>query len=278
MLQPQGIRMAARRSKYLFDNEAAEAGQRFGALSDLFDPVTFRHFERLGVRAGWRCWEVGAGGPTVANWVADHVGPDGYVLATDINTNWINRDVNPAVEVKEHDITIDPLPGGEFDVVHARLVLSHLPARATALEQMIKALRPGGWILIEDFDSVMPLSCIDPQRPEHHRVNQVHAAMRELLRRRGADLEYTRTLPRVLRQAGLHRVGADAFFAIADPAANTLGIANVIQVRDALIENALVTPSEIDAHLQAMTEGTVDVGTMPLISTWGRRATDDTAR
>jgi len=39
-----------------------------------------------------------------------------------------------------------------------------------------------------------------------------------------------------------------------------------------------VKRSEVDAHLQAMTDGTVDVGTMPLISTWGQRAPDDTAR
>ncbi len=81
-----------------------------------------------------------------------------------------------------------------------------------------------------------------------------------------------------MRESGLRRVGADAFFAIAVPAANELGIANVAQVRDALAGRGLVTPSEVDAHLQAVTDGTVDVGTMPLISTWGQRVSDEAAR
>jgi hypothetical protein len=49
---------------YLLDNRATEAEGRFAALSALFDPVTFRHVDALGVAPGWRCWEVGAGGAT----------------------------------------------------------------------------------------------------------------------------------------------------------------------------------------------------------------------
>jgi hypothetical protein len=41
--------------RYLLDNQQPEAGDRFDALSALFDPVTFRHIERLGIGPGWRC-------------------------------------------------------------------------------------------------------------------------------------------------------------------------------------------------------------------------------
>lgn len=50
---------------YLLDNRRAEAGTRFAAFAELFDPVTFRHVDALGVGAGMRCWEVGAGGASV---------------------------------------------------------------------------------------------------------------------------------------------------------------------------------------------------------------------
>jgi len=76
-------------SGYLFDNEALEAEDRFGALASLFDPVSFRHFERLGVAEGWRCLEVGAGGGSVATWLATRVGESGHVLATDIDVRWL---------------------------------------------------------------------------------------------------------------------------------------------------------------------------------------------
>ena len=256
---------------YVFDNAASEAGQRFDALSTLFDPTTFRHIEALGVSDGWRCWEVGAGGPTVANWLADRAGPDGYVLATDINTRWADDHVRPTVEVRTHDVTAGPVPGEQFDLVHARLVLSHLPARDEALRRMAAALKPGGWLLVEDFDEIVPLNCIDPDQPEHRRANDLHAAVRALLTRRGSDLTYARKLPRLLRALGLDQVGADAYFTVALPAAGMLSSANITQVRDVLISEGFATDETIDAHLNAIADGGIDLGTAPLISAWGQR-------
>ena len=256
-------------SGYAFADE--DARQRLNALSALFDPVTFRHVEALGIQQGWRCWEVGAGGPTVANWLAHRVGADGHVLATDIDTGSITDYVDDAVEVQRHDVTLDDLPGRQFHLVHARHVLSHLPARADAMTRMITALRPGGWVLIEDYDQVLPLVCIDADRPEDQRANKVHAGVRVLLSEHGMDLEYARSLPRAFRAAGLRNVGADAFFTVTVPAGNMLGIANVKQMRDALIARQLATQDEVDAHLHAMAEGTVNIGTLPLISVWGQR-------
>src|SRR5919205_3108744 len=74
---------------YLLDNRQAQAGQRFDALSELFDASTFRHLSAVGLETGWQVWEVGAGGPTVATWLADQVAPCGHVLATDIDTAWL---------------------------------------------------------------------------------------------------------------------------------------------------------------------------------------------
>ncbi len=80
---------------YLLDNRQPEAGRRFEALAELFDPVTFRHLAGVGVSAGWACWEVGAGGVSVPAWLAEQVGPSGRVLATDIAV-WISRSHSPA--------------------------------------------------------------------------------------------------------------------------------------------------------------------------------------
>ena len=77
--------------EYLLDNARREAGARFGALAELFDTVTFRHISMLGIGPGWRCWEVGAGGPSVPAWLSDRVGPDGEVLATDLDPRCIAR-------------------------------------------------------------------------------------------------------------------------------------------------------------------------------------------
>src|SRR4051794_14202555 len=117
--------------RYLLDNAQPEAGARFGALAELFDPSTFRHLDALGIEPGMRCWEVGAGGPTVPSWLAARVGADGHVLATDLDVSWLPA--GAGFEVRRHDVGTEPPPGGSFDLVHARLLLVHVPRRAEAL-------------------------------------------------------------------------------------------------------------------------------------------------
>ncbi|MFJ5925056.1 methyltransferase domain-containing protein [Kitasatospora sp. NPDC092948] len=256
---------------YLLDNARAEAGERFVRLAELFDGVTRGHFDRLGVGAGSRCWEVGAGGASIPEALAAAVGPTGYVLATDINPSWLKE--ADGYEVRRHDVAADPPPEpGTFDLVHARLVLVHVPDRARALATMVAALRPGGWLLIEDADTALqPLACLDDSGPAQRRANRLRDAVRELLARRGADLRYGRTLPRVLREAGLVDVAAAGAFPIGGPACNHLEAATVRHVRDELLAAGLTDAAEIDAHLAAIDAGELDLTLAPLISAWGRR-------
>ena len=264
--------MSSSESGYLLDNRASDAGQRFDSLSALFNPVTFRHLDALGVAAGWRCWEVGVGGPSLPEWLSSRVGSSGHVLATDIDVTWTEHVAGGNVEIRQHDVAADEAPEGDFDLVHARLVLIHVPQRAVALERMVGALRPGGWLVIEDFDpTVQPLACIDVVGPEQELANKIRAGFRALLAQRGADLEFGRRLPRLLRDAGLVDVAADAFMPVALPAGSELETANVKQVREGLIAGGYVTAEEIDTHLRAVDAGRLDVTTPPLVSAWGRR-------
>jgi precorrin-6B methylase 2 len=43
----------------------------------------------LGLGAGWRCWEIGAGGGSIVRWMAAEVGESGSVLGTDLNLDWM---------------------------------------------------------------------------------------------------------------------------------------------------------------------------------------------
>jgi len=261
----------ARDEGYLLDNQQAEAGQRFDALAELFDPVTFRHLSGVGLGAGWRCWEVGAGGPSVPTWLAEQVGPRGRVVASDIDTAWMPRPAG-AFEVLTHDVGADePLPG-PFDLVHARLALVHVPQRARALASMVSALRPGGWLVVEDADpALQPLICPDEYGPAQRLANQLRAGFRELLAQRGVELAFGRTLPRLLRDAGLVDVQADGFFPVTGPACTLLEAATVRQVRGRMTDAGIATDAEVDQHLANVAAGGLDLATSPLISAWGRR-------
>jgi hypothetical protein len=261
-------------SGYLLDNRAAQAGERFAALAEIFDASTFRHIDALGIGRGGRCWEVGAGGESIVRGLAARVGAEGRVLATDIELGWARgATAMPNVEVSRHDVgRDDPPAGGGFDLVHARLVLVHVPERERALGTMVAATRPGGWVMVEDADpALQPLACIDPAGPEQELANRVRAGLRTLLAGRGADLAYGRKLPRLLRAAGLVDVAADAYFPVAHPACARLEMATVNLIRDRLLEAGVVTAAEIDRHLASVAAGRLDLAQPPMITAWGRR-------
>jgi SAM-dependent methyltransferase len=268
---PEHAQDVTRSEGYLLDNQQVEAGQRFDALSVLFNPSTFRHARAVGLAAGWRVWEVGAGSPAVPAYFVEQVGRQGHVLATDIDTSWLDTG-NPGYEVLRHDVGSEPPPAGLFDLVHARLVLVHVPARDQALTAMVAALRPGGWLLLEEADpALQPLVCPDEWGAEQELANKVKRGFRTLLAQRGVDLAYGRTLPRLLRDAGLIEVGSDAYFPMGGPACTELERATVEQVREHLIAAGIATDAELRQHLFNVATDRLDLATSPMVTAWGRK-------
>jgi SAM-dependent methyltransferase len=257
---------------YLLQNRKAEAAQRFAALSALFDPGTLRQFDACGMAPGWRCWEVGAGGPALVRTIAERVGDSGYVLATDIDVSWTWEAASGNVEVCSHDVARDAPPGDSFDLVHARLVLVHLPERERALRNMISTLKPGGWLVIEDADpALQPLSCIDAYGPEQELANRIRAGFRTLLSTRGVDLSFGRKLLRMFREAGMVDVAAEAWFPIVLPECTSLEIATIAMIREDLLSNGIATEDEIERHLGNVRAGVLDLSQPPMISVRGHK-------
>jgi hypothetical protein len=91
------------------------------------------------------------------------------------------------------------------------------------------------------------------------------------MQRRGADLGYGRTLPRLLREAGMADVRADVYFPLCSPAAVTIETNTINQVRRQLVDGGLATDGQIDQHLAALASGQLDLATGPLVSAWGRK-------
>jgi trans-aconitate methyltransferase len=118
-------------------------------MSQMLDPMFFRLADRGG--PGWRClrWA-----PATQRSACGPVGPLSGVVASDIiatSTNW-----PPNIEVRKIDVTQDALGDG-YDLVCARAILHHIPQRIDVVRRLAAAVRPGGWILIEepDFHPVM---------------------------------------------------------------------------------------------------------------------------
>jgi SAM-dependent methyltransferase len=257
------------RDDYLLDNQQAEAGKRFDALAELFNHSTFRHMDAIGLSPGWRVWEVGAGGASVPSWIAART--NSYVLATDIDTSWLEGE-DATYEATRHDIGTDPTPDHLFDLVHARLVLVHVPERTNALSTMVGAVRPGGWLFLEEADpGLQTFVCPDEFGDEQHLANKLKFAFRTLMSERGVDLSFGRTLPRLLRSAGMVDVQSDAYFPMGGAVCNELERATVEQIRERLISGGLATADEIQQHLSNIASGQLDLATSPMVSAWARK-------
>ena len=133
-------------TQYVLDNTAAETEQRFASLEYCYDPVTIRQLEadrdrdRLAVSRGrrWRWLDRPvARGP-------DRARPEAWSSPT--STRAGSTPTGPTSRCDGTTSSADELEPGAFDLAHERLVLCHLPERRRALERMIGALKPGGWL------------------------------------------------------------------------------------------------------------------------------------
>jgi SAM-dependent methyltransferase len=229
---------------YVFDNSATQATARFTALTAVFDPGTVGHLAAVGVAKGWKCLEIGGGGGSIASWLCDQVGPEGQVLATDLDTRFLEKLAHSNLEICRHDIVTDPLPEAAFNLVHARLVLAHLPDRDRALRRMAEALRPGGWLVVEEFDSLSLQP--DPTISPTERPLKALAAMRAVMADHGVDTFTGRRLAARVRSLGLLDLVAEGrvFMFQGRSAGIDLFRASAQQLRGEMIGSGLISEAE----------------------------------
>jgi SAM-dependent methyltransferase len=133
--------------------EAAEAWHRWEpTLEEWLGQATEIMLDMAGVGPGSRVLDVaaGAGGQTIA--AARRVGPDGYVLATDISSNILEFTAesirqaglsNVQTRVMDGE-SLEELKESSFDAVISRVGLIYFPNQQKALAGMRHALKPGG--------------------------------------------------------------------------------------------------------------------------------------
>ncbi len=218
------------------DTDSATEHDRLTLLQEVFDGESRRLLDRVGVRPGWECLEVGAGAGSVARMLADRAGA-ANVVATDMNTALLEPLAESGVRVLRHDVTADDAPG-EFDLIHSRLVLEHVTRRDLALRRMASWLKPGGVLLVESA-TPMPESSTDPV------VGRALAALAGHLGRTvGTDPLWARTLPLPLEEAGLVDCSAEGHVI---PARGGSAFARWMVATHRLVERDVVAEGTITA-------------------------------
>ena len=114
--------------------------------------------ERIALAPGDAVLEVGCGPGTDVFDMAKLVGPTGRLVAVDASEVMIAearkraKELNLDVTLEVCDVQALPFPDGTFDVCRAARLLEHLPDAGRALAEMARVTRPGGRVVVFDFD------------------------------------------------------------------------------------------------------------------------------
>ena len=192
------------------------------------------------------------------------------MVATDIDISRVRTVGLDQLEVRRHDLVAEELPTGPWDLIHERLVLQHVPARLDVLDRIVAGLAPGGWVVLEDFDTA-EVRTTDRAGPDHELIARVALAFNGLLAARGGVSSFAANARRELMDRGLVDTGSSGHVAIA---AGGTGFAravsaNTVQVRDQL-ESSGLTPDELEHFLEVVAQPATLIGSPVLITTWGR--------
>jgi SAM-dependent methyltransferase len=249
---------------YGFEHDKPE---RLAGIEATWDRGTQALLSSLGIGPGWRCLEAGAGGGSIAAWMAERVAPDGSVLAVDLDTTHVEPLAGGVLEVRRHDLLLDDLPAGAFDLAHERSVLSWL-GDGEALSRLVASLAPGGWLLAEDFDWA-----IHGSTDGSAVVAKAYEVIISLLEGVGYQRHYGRTLLRRLERAGLEDTDGEArsYVLRGGSPGTAFDRYSILAHRDAILATGALTESELDETLRFLEDPVELVLTPVLFAAWGRK-------
>lgn len=257
------------------DSEREKLREQLTAIERLEDAATIDYLERLGVAPSWHCLEVGAGGGSIARWLSDRVGGGGRVVATDIQLSFLRVPEAPQVEIRRHDITSDELEAGAFDLVHARNLLTHIPGRVTALKKLAAAVKPGGWLLVEEPD--VRTDYADPGSPIE--LQELYKSVVQIIyqyaRDHGVDPNFGARIFGLLRMLGLECVKAEGRTRMfrGDPETRTPHQLAFEGLKDPLVTDGLVSERQYEAFMALYDNPAFAWRDGLRTSTWGRQPT-----
>lgn len=268
---------AAPEPGYVFDNDSEHAAGQHRCLAAAYDPFTRERLIEAGVGPGWHCLDVGAGGGSVATWLAERVAPTGSVLATDIAPERIPS--APGLRGLRHDIVRDPLPEAAFDLVYSRLLLRHLPERIAVLDRLVRALRPGGVLQLDDFDITYGPALLMPGAEAQRLYETFLEAKIRVMRRAGVDVAWGRNIAAAMRRAGL--VDIDPRPRVELWSAGHPGVQLIINttrhLRDAFVREGM-TDRQLAKVRELLTDPGFRATSCVVYSVQGRRPRDGEAR
>lgn len=236
-------------NEYIFDQHQQDQELvRLRMIEELFDLTTIAHLERTGIREGWCCLEIGAGAGSIMKWMAGVVGEGGKVVAVDRNATHLNEGSSPQTQIIEGDLLEIDLDD-TFDLAHCRYVLIHNRSGDEMLRRLCNAIKPGGFLVVEepDFTSAKLLN-----RQIDDAQQRVNSAICRLFEDMGLNPGYGLTLPERVAAQGLKVVELDSRIHLARGGSGMAQMmaASTTALGDKYIATGEASQADIDQRLE----------------------------
>ena len=240
-------------------------------------PTTERLLGAAGLRAGMRVLDLGCGGGGATLRMADLVGAEGEVVGVDLDPS-ILRLARREAEDLDLPVTFSHLGAEELDEVtaydfaFARYLMSHLRQPERALEAMVRALRPGGRLAVEDI--FFPGHVCHPPNAAFDRYLDLYQAV---VRAKGADPAIGPRLLGMALDAGLSDVQVELVVPVfREGEGKRIAQVTVEHIREVVVGAGLASDAEVDAIVADLEAFADDERTLmsiaPTFQVWGRKA------
>ena len=240
-------------------------------------PTTEQLLNQAGVRAGMQVLDFGCGSGDVTLRMATLVEAEGEVVGIDLDPSILQLAQQEAKD-SNLPVTFRHLGAEElnevavYDFAYARYLLSHLRHPERALEAMVRALRPGGRLAVEDI--FFPGHVCYPPNAAFDRYVELYQAV---VRAKGADPAIGPRLLGMALDAGLADVRVELVVPVfRDGEGKRVAQVTMEHIRQAVVGTGLASDAEVDAIVAELEAFADDERTLmsiaPTFQVWGRKA------
>lgn len=252
-----------------------QGAARLRLLAAVKWPTTKALLQRVGLRQGMHCLDVGCGIGAVTLQIEEIVGPTGRAVGLDVDERCLEL---ARLEAQRLGLSAefrcarasDPQESSAYDLVFGRFVLTHVPEPEKALEWMVQAARPHGLVVVEDIQFSGHFSY-----PPCLAFDRYVSLYQEVVRRMGGDPNIGPRLPGMFLDAGL----ADVDLEVIQPTyrqgpGKQIAAVTMEHIRETVVTAGLASDDEVNgivADCDAFASDPRTVMSLPRIfQVWGR--------
>ena len=254
-----------------------EGKKRLEVLARAMWPTTSRVLEQAGLAPAMTCLDLGCGGGDVTLQLATIVGPKGQVVGLDMDETKLDMARQTATRLALANVQFrksnvqDWIEESRYDCIYCRFLLTHLTDPLRLLRQMLRAVRPGGIVVVEDID-LGGSFCHPPCAGFDAYVRLYRAAAA----RQGADADIGPKLYGMLVDARWRNVNVNVVQpTFASGEGKQLAVLTLINIADSLLAEELVTGPELQSAIDDLNRFTDDPRTLVslprVFQLWGQR-------